>query len=66
MQIVIKYKNIHNLDNILLDEDYLRLYSSSFAYVCGYVNDKLCYILPFVLKKKYIFSYIQIQSSTEC
>ncbi len=64
MKIEIKYNNFEELDLILLNNNYLNMYSDDFGWICGYEDNKLCYVIPFLEKKKMIFKYIQIQSET--
>ncbi|AII13935.1 FemAB family protein [Campylobacter iguaniorum] len=64
MKIVIKYDNFEELGYILSNPDYLSMNGRNYGWLCGYENEKLCYIIPFVEKKKWIFRYMQVQSST--
>ncbi|MDM1028422.1 peptidoglycan bridge formation glycyltransferase FemA/FemB family protein [Campylobacter hyointestinalis] len=64
MKIVIKYNDFEELGYILANPNYLSMNSRNYGWICGYENKKLCYVVPFLEKKKWIFTYIQIQSST--
>ena len=64
MKIKIKYNNFEELDFILTNSNYLNMYSDKYGWICGYDDDVLCYVIPFLEKKKWIFTYVQIQSET--
>ena len=64
MKIEIKYNNFEDIGYIVLNPNYLSMYSDEFGWICGYENGNLCYVLPFVVKKRYIFRYVQFQSNT--
>ncbi len=64
MKIVIKYDNFEGLDYILTNPNYLNMYSADYGWICGYEDDELLFVMPFLEKRKWIFRYIQIQSET--
>lgn len=64
MKIKIKYNNFEELNSILVNSNYLNMYSNKYGWICGYEDEKLCYVIPFLEKKKMIFKYIQMQSET--
>ncbi|MGJ0302820.1 GNAT family N-acetyltransferase [Aliarcobacter cryaerophilus] len=64
MKIIIKYNNFEELNFILTNPNYLGMNSKEYGWICGYEDEKLCYVIPFLKKRKWIFSYIQIQSET--
>jgi lipid II:glycine glycyltransferase (peptidoglycan interpeptide bridge formation enzyme) len=64
MNVKIKYEDIEDLEFVLTKFDYLQMYSNSYGYICGYEKTRLCYVIPFVIKKKWIFTYMQVQCET--
>lgn len=64
MKVKIIYENSEIKRFILANPKYLELFSKNYAYICGYEDEKLSYVLPYIEKKNWIFRYIQIQSET--
>ena len=64
LSIKIFYNNFKDIDNILANSNYLRLNSDNYGWICGFENNKLIYILPFIEKTKYFFKYISFVSKT--
>jgi len=64
LKIIIKYDNFEELDYILTNPNYLNMNSEEYGWICGYEDDELLFVMPFLEKRKWIFRYMQIQSET--
>lgn len=49
---------------IFASEQYLHSISDEYGWLCGFKNKRMQFVLPFVIKKKLIFRYLEFQTST--
>ena len=49
---------------IVCNKKYLSIFSEQYGWVGGYENNQLYYLIPFIVKKKFIFQWILLQSET--
>jgi lipid II:glycine glycyltransferase (peptidoglycan interpeptide bridge formation enzyme) len=50
--------------SIFASEKFLKSQSANFGWIGGFVEDKLKFVLPYVIKKRFIFKYLMFHSGT--
>jgi hypothetical protein len=64
----LEIRQIDNIDEIekpvFADLIYLKATSKKYGFLGGFDSNELCFILPYVIKEKLIFKYLQFQTET--